>query len=203
MANYQSFIITLDQWGLRDVLIPFALIFTVCFALLQKLKIFKSKDKTGKDEDKADKKLSTILSLGITVVSLIPHFSGNGFDIVLVINEFLPSSFLLLFVVLLFLALIGTVSSVHDKKPGSHPLMGMLALVAVFILVIILLQSARQIDYPFLDFLNNPNTQAVVIVILVFVLIIWYINKKPSEPTKPEDYFKKFKDTMKKMFEGQ
>ena len=77
------------------------------------------------------------------------------------------------------------------------------ALVAVFILVIILLQSARQIDYPFLDFLNNPNTQAVVIVILVFVLIIWYINKKPSEPTKPEDYFKKFKDTMKKMFEGQ
>lgn len=202
MPNYQSLIIALDQWGLRDVLIPFALIFTVCFALLQKLKIFKARKADGTEEDKADKKISTILSLGIATVSLTPHFTGRGFDVVVFLNTFMPNSFLLLFVFLLFLALIGTVSTVSGKKPSTHPLMGVVALIAVASLAVIILQSTQQINYPFLQFLNDPNTQAIAVVMLVFVLVIWYINKKPSEPTKPDEYFKNFGKRMKELFEG-
>lgn len=177
MANYQSFLILLDQWGARDVLIPFVLIFTIVFALLQKIKIFKIGGK-GTDKDNANKKVNTILSLGISFAALTPHFTGRGFDVVVFINQFLPNSFLLLFVTLLFLALVGTVGG----KTTSHesPLMGVIAIVAVFSLAVILLQSVQVINYPFLNFLSDPNTQAIVIVILVFVLLIWYIGKEPT-----------------------
>ena len=195
MADYQSAIALLYQWGLRDLLIPFALIFTLVFALMQKIKIFKV---VGKDE--ADKKISTVIALGFALAALIPHFTGRGFDVVKFMNEFLPNSFVRLFLVLLFLALIGTVSKV--KKPGEHPLIGIIALIAVFTLVIILLQATQQISYPFLHFLNDPNTQAILIVGLVFVLVIWYISKKPTAPGTPVEYFTKFKEQLQKLFGG-
>lgn len=203
MADYRTLLITLDQWGLRDLLLPFAIIFTLCFAILQKLAIFKTGGKDAATQNKPNKKVNTILSLAIAAASLTPHFTGRGFDVVIFINTFLPNSFLLLFVVLLFLALIGTVSEVSGKKPSTHPLMGMLAILSVVSLIVIILQSTQQINYPFLNFLNDPNTQAIAIVILVFVLIIWYINKPSAEPTKPADYLKKFGERMQEWFEGK
>jgi len=198
MANYQNFLAILDQWGLRAVLIPFVIIFTIIFAVLQKLKIFKKRDQAGKEEDKADKKINTILAAGIAAASLIPHFTGRGFDVVIFINTFLPNSFLLLFVVLLFMALLGTTSDVSGKKPSTHPLLGILAILAVFTLVVILLQSAQLVNYPALSFLSDPNTQAIAIVVLVFVLIIWYIARE--EKPKTDEYFKGFKSVLEKAF---
>ena len=41
LLNLEEFIITLDRWGLTDVLLPFLLVFTVVYAILQKAKIFR------------------------------------------------------------------------------------------------------------------------------------------------------------------
>lgn len=198
MANYQNFLFLLEQWGLRDVLLPFVIIFTLAFALLQKMQIFKNGG-TGTDANKPNKKINAVIAAGIGLAALTPHFTGRGFDIVLFMNNFLPQSFLLLLVVLLFLALVGTVSDPSKLAPKTHPLVGMIAVVAVLTLAVILLQSTQQINYPFLNFLNDPNTQAIVIVALVFILLIWYITKKDT-PTAPADYFKKFKERMGEIF---
>lgn len=199
MANYSNLLAIIDQWGLRDVLIPFVIIFTIIFATLQKLKIFKKKDKEGKDTDEADKKINLVLATGLASASMVPHFTGRGFDVVVFIHSFLPNSFLLLFVVLLFMALMGTVSDVSGKKPQDHPLLGLVAIVAVFSLAVILLQSAQLVNYPALAFLSDPNTQAIAIVILVFILVIWYISKK-DETKKPEEYFSGFKKILENAF---
>ncbi|MBI4141267.1 hypothetical protein HY485_05515 [Candidatus Woesearchaeota archaeon] len=195
MANYQNFLYLLDQWGLRDVLLPFVIIFTFSFALLQKIQIFKEKDAAG--TEKPNKKINVVIAAGIGLAALIPHYTGGGFDIIIFMNNFLPQSFLLLFIVLLFMTLVGSVSDV--KPPKQHPLIGMIALVAVVAFGVILLQATQQINYPFLNFLNDPNTQAIVVVALVFILLIWYITKKDT-PTQPADYFKKFKERMGEIF---
>ena len=40
LMNLEQFIIMIDNWGAREVLLPFLLIFTVIFAVLQKARIF-------------------------------------------------------------------------------------------------------------------------------------------------------------------
>ncbi|MBI4141579.1 hypothetical protein HY484_01495 [Candidatus Woesearchaeota archaeon] len=201
MSRHQTFLFLLDQWGLRDVLLPFVLIFTFTFALLQKISLFKQGG-TGGDANKPNKKINAIIAAGIGLAALIPHFTGTGFDIIVFMNNFLPQSFLLLLVVLLFLALVGTVTKLDDTKPSTHPLVGMIAFAAVLVLVLILLQSTQQINYPFLNFLNDPNTQAIAIVALVFILLIWYITKKELTPQEraTKKTFDSFKKLMGKMF---
>lgn len=201
MAQYQQVIALLDQWGFRDLFIPFAIIFTLVFALFQKLQIFKAKKADGSEEQKADKKISTILALGISAASLIPHFTGQGPDVVVFINNYLPNSFLLIFVVLLFLALIG---SVGGKVTGKdNPLVGLIAIASVFVLVLILLQSTQTINYPFLNFLNDPNTQAIAIVILVFGLVIWYISStEKTDEERKKIPLTKLKEALGKILGG-
>ena len=203
MANYQNFLYLLDQWGLRDVLLPFVIIFTIAFAILQKIHVFGKKEGDAKTGTwKPNKKINSIIAAGLALAALSPHFTGTGFDVVVFMNNFLPSSFLLLFIVLLALALIGSVSDV--KKPGQHPLIGIVAIVAVLSLVVILLQATQQINYPFLNFLNDPNTQAIAIVALVFILVIWYITKKEltTEERKKREAFKGFSGVLEKIFGG-
>lgn len=199
MTRHQQLLTLLDQWGLRDLLIPFAIIFALVFALLQSMKIFK-KGGTGTDKDEANRRINAVIAIGVALAALIPHYTGRGFDIILFMNVFLPHSFLLLFVVLLFLALVGSVSDI--KKPKEHPFVGIIAIVAVIALVFIVLQSTQQVNYQFLYFLNDPNMQALAIVVLVFGLVIWYIARKETPPTAgtPAAYFTNFKKTLEKLF---
>jgi len=202
LSRHQTLIILLEQWGLRDLLIPFILIFTLAFALLQKMKIFKKGGSAAAEADKANKKVNAVIAIGIALASLVPHYTGRGFDIIIFINTFLPNSFLLLLVVLLFLALIGTVSDISGKKPSQHPLVGIIAIIAVILLVAILLQVTQQINYPFLSFLNDPNTQAITIVFIVFALVIWYIARTEKPAGTPTAYFDDFKKRLQKLFGG-
>ena len=63
----QDFIMLLDAWGVTDVLIPFILVFTIVFAVLQKTKILGD----GK------KNYNVMIALVMALAVVIPHIFGR------------------------------------------------------------------------------------------------------------------------------
>ena len=100
MAAMQSALYSLESWGLTDVILPFVLIFTVIFAILQKAKIFGAESK----------KYNVVFALAISLLVVIPHVTGTypaGLDAVDIINQAIPSISVLAIAVIMFLVLAG------------------------------------------------------------------------------------------------
>ncbi len=203
MVYYESFLRTLEQWGFLDFVLPVLLIFTAVFGILQKLQIFSVPDPKDAKKTIPNKKANLVLALGIALVAVIPHFTGQGPDIVLVLSKMLPNSFVVLIALLLTLLLLGLVAKPEQLlKPGESVLAALIALASFVVLLVIILQAGGLLDLPFLYFLLEPNTLAVLIVILVFALVVWYVSKTDVEKKPEEPVFKGLKDTLKALLGG-
>ena len=168
------FIQTLESYGLTDALLPFLLIFTIIFAILQKSNIF------GQDK----KKYNVIVSLVIGLLVVIPHVMGRyppGSDVVLIINSALPNVSLLVVAIVALLILIGIMGgNIHWAGAVS----GGVAIVAVLAVAWIFL-SAAGYDIWFNNWVLgwSPETTSVVVIVLIFAVLIWYITKEDAGHT--------------------
>ncbi len=184
MAFQDSFRL-LNDVGLFDVLLPFVLIFTLVFAVLQKVRIFD------------DKRINTMLALIMGLGTIAPHVLWgtpnvpddavlvNGMpDIVEIINNSLPSVSLILVAILMALIIIGILG--RRVELGNTSLSGWIALLSFVMVVVVFLTSAGVFRNVYLDrWVNtNPDLTALVIVILVFAIIIWFVTKDDSESSR-------------------
>ncbi|MBT3721419.1 hypothetical protein HOG47_07255, partial [archaeon] len=76
MGVFQQWVMGLESLGLLDVLLPFLLIFTITFAVLQKSKILGD----------GGRRFNIIIAFVLAMSSIIPHIIGRGPDVVIVIN---------------------------------------------------------------------------------------------------------------------
>ena len=167
-------IATLQQYGFVDLVIPFVLIFAVLFGILSKVKLF------GADDD-ATKKYNAVIAIAIALLIVIPHaLSPSPNDAVNVINRFLPEFVFITIALLILLMLVGLVGGGTEATTG--PLAGVAALLAIIYLALVVLNAMSPTSLPY-QFLNDPNFQALVIVLLVLGLVIWYIVRKEGEST--------------------
>ena len=193
MANWtwNNLFQQLDQWGFIDVLLPFLLVFTIIFAILQKTKIL--------GEDKRN--FNTVLSLVIALLTVIPHVTGNypsGYDIVEIINTSLPGVSLIAVAVVMLLLLIGLFGGEAKWMGGS--LSGWIAIASFVIIIGIFGGSAGWWgDWTWFTDFFGEGAVALIIIILVFGIIIAFITggeggKAASDKTKLLDsignYFK-------------
>jgi hypothetical protein len=168
---FQDTFYYLQQWGILDVLIPFMLIFTIVYAVLQKINIFAKKDATGKDIG-AGKRFNAIIALAITLTAIIPHVLGTyppGTDIIVIINNSLPEVVLLIVAVLLLMIMLGLV---YGEWPAGTALAGIAAIGSAVILIGIFLSNI--ITIPILSYLD-PQLQTLIVVIVVFGLVFLYV----------------------------
>lgn len=167
-----DFVRVLYEFGIVDVILPFVLVFTVIFAILQKAKIF------------AEKKFNVIIALVLGLLFVIPHVTGQyykiGFDPVDVINMALPSVSILLIAFLLVLILVGLFGV--STSGGIATIAVVISLVAVGAIFsnAVGLWGTGGLPY-YLRFLEDPDIQALIIIILVFGLIVWFVTKEPSK----------------------
>ena len=170
MATMQNALYYLDNWGLTDVILPFILIFTIIFAVLQKSKLF------GADSKKYD----IIVSLAISLLVVIPHVTGRypaGMDAVQIINSAIPSISVIAIAIIMFLVLIGIFGA--ETKWGGW-VSGLVLLLSAFAVVWIFGKAAGWwYRMPF--WLDDPDTQALVVIILVFGIIVWFVTSEPGE----------------------
>lgn len=90
----------LESYGLTDVLLPFLLIFTLIFAMLQKIQLLGEKKKN----------LNVVVAVIFALLVVIPHVTRSyprGFDVVEIMNSALPAVSLVIVAVLMLLLLIG------------------------------------------------------------------------------------------------
>ena len=173
----ENFMVLLYEWGVMDVLLPFILVFTIVFATLQKTKIL------GEGKKQFNVILSLVMALGV----VIPHVTGSymewGFDPVQVINNALPQVSIIVVAIIMLLLIIGVFGNQIDIAGGS--LAGWVVILAIIAVTLIFGTQVGWFRLPlWLVFLQNPELQALIVMILVFGVIIWFITKEDKDPTK-------------------
>ena len=176
---FENFIATLDAWGVTDVLLPFVLVFTIVFATLQKTKIL----------GEGKKQYNVIVSLVMGLAVVIPHVVGRypfNFDPVDVINRALPQVSIIVVAIVMLLLIIGVFG--NEIEIANTPLSGWVVILAIIAVVLIFGSAVGWFYLPiWLGFLSNPELQALIIMILVFGIIIWFITKEDKTTEKEKD----------------
>jgi len=169
-VSANSLISALQQYGFVDFVIPFILIFAVVYALLQQAKLF------GSGEDA--KKYNLVIALAIGLIITIPHvLSPQPNDAVSIMQRFLPEFVYIALAILVVLMLLG----MFTEEPGKKGLIsGIAGLLAVAYLVVMIVSAIGDYNIPLAIF-QDPNLVAVIIIILVFALVIYYVTGKEGE----------------------
>ena len=172
--NFIEFFQTLESWGLTDALLPFLLIFVIIFAILQRTKLL------GEGKKNFNLVIALVIALGV----VIPHLTRSyppGADVVEIINSALPQVSLLIVAILMLLIMLGVF--LKDVNVAGTSLGGVMTIVSIIAIIYIFGTSAGWFGrWPsWLNFMADPNTQALVILILVFGIIIHFITSEPKE----------------------
>lgn len=182
MSYLENAVMSLENLGLLDVLLPFLLIFTIAFAVLQKSKILGERAKN----------FNTMVSFVLAMAAIIPHVIHKGPDVVVIINTALPNVSVLMIASMMVLLLIGVFGS--DVNLFGTPLEGIVVLFAVIAVGYTFLASAGLVQN--IPFLQDPETRSLIIAILVFGIIVWFITKEEDKLNER----KPVRETLDNMF---
>ena len=193
--NLEEFVRTMESWGLTDVMLPFLLIFTIMFAVLQKTRIL--------GEEK--RQINMVVSLVFGLLVVIPHVTDSypsGFDIVEVLNQALPSVSVVVVAVIMLLILIGLFGG--EAKFLGAALPGWIAFLSLLVILFIFGNAAGWWGGQWGSWMTNffgEDAIAIMIMILVFGIIIAFITGGEGEREKLGT-FGRFRYDFKKIFTG-
>jgi len=168
----------LERWGLMDVMLPFLLIFTVIFAVLEKSKLL------GEER----RNMNSAIALIFALIVVIPHITGDlpaGYDPVLVLNAALPSVGLVTVGVVCLMILIGVFG--HDKVHLGMTMPGWVMFFSIVAIIIIFGSSAGWYANGFdgwLERVFGSDALAIFIMIVVFGVIIAFVTGGDTEREK-------------------
>ncbi len=168
-----------QRLGIYDVVLPFLLVFTIVFAILERTKIFGT--------EKIDKQEYTKKNLNAIAAFVIALLVVASTQIVQIINESLAKIVLLLLVSISFLILIGTFfGSEEVKLEKGWRNWGMFFMAAGVLLIF-----ANELGWlgPFWDYLTSNWDSNVVGAVALMILIVWFMAyvTKGEKPGKPPE----------------
>ena len=168
-VGFERLVESLEKIGFVDVLLPFLLIFTVIFAVLDKTKIL----------GEGKRNMNVGLAFVFALLVVVPHVTGKfpaGYDPVKVINAALPTVSLLVVAIIALLILIGVFA--HDRVMLGLTAPGWVGLFSILAIVFIFGSAAGWWQTGILDWLESifgSDVVAVLIMILVFGIVIAFV----------------------------
>lgn len=169
---------------LTEALLPFVLIFTIIFAVLEKTKILGEKKKN----------FNIVISLAMALGVIIPHLTNSypdpSWDVVNIINSALPNVSLVAVIVIMVLIVLGLIGKPADFS--KHKMLGGgYVIVGILIVVFIFLSAADVFDRGILPhwlyFVYDPNFQALAVALIVFGLIVKFITADEDDKKSKGD----------------
>ena len=157
MAIDFSFLVRNDS--LFNIILPFVLIFTIVFAVLQSTKVLGGK-----------KNIDTIISL------VFGFFLIRNQDIVKTINNFLPNISLLIVVILMILLVIGIFAGSYEWSQGMKGLAAVLAVIVV--LWIFGASYWSRFGIPNIFSGLGSETQGILVFLAILVIIIFFATRE-------------------------
>ena len=178
---FQDALYLLDQMGFTDVFLPFILIFTIIFAVLQKIELFGA----GKS-----RKFNSIISLALAIGVVIPHSLNKyppGTDVVQILNTALPNVSLFVVAIVFLLVVVGMFGGKTNWNNSWAG--GIVTFIAVAVLIFIFGNAAGWWESTGVYYwLSDPNIQAMLIVLIVFWLIVSAITKEKEDAGAAEKF---------------
>ena len=170
-SSFRGMIGFLAKIGVYDVILPFLLIFTIVFAILEKTKILGLENVDGKQITK--KNLNSMVAL---VVSFLVIASTK---LVAVINEVMANVVLLLILAICFLMLVGVFLGDQEFTLKEYPTWMKFFMISMFIgIIIIFLNALDWLQYIFALFVYWDAEWAAGIIFVIIILgFMWYITK--------------------------
>ncbi|MBU2638885.1 MAG: hypothetical protein KJ955_07970 [Nanoarchaeota archaeon] len=186
-VDFTDMITTLEDMGFYQVILPFMLVFTIMFAILQKVKLFGAETK----------------NINVVVAVIIAFFFVRVTSIVAIINQFLPKVSMIVLVLLMFMLVLGIFGSGESTGWSGWPFfVGMVG--AVLGIVWALVSSFPGMGGSGGSLLPSwlvisSQDKAILLAVGIFVLLLWvFKDKKDNEPS----FMGKFKEGTKPEFFG-
>jgi len=180
-SSFRATIEFFNKLGVYDVVLPFLLIFTIVFAILEKTRIFGTEKVDGKDITRKNLNGMTAFVMAFFVVA--------STKLVAAISQIMANTVMLLLLSICFLLLAGSFHSGKEefflKKPWKNIFM-----IIMFVGIVIVFLSAFKYDeqntwLSFIWFNVTQNFNSVVVSSIVLVLImigfIFYVTKEPGK----------------------
>lgn len=157
-----GFISWFESIGGFDVILPFLLIFAIVFAILDKTNLF------GQNK----RNINTIISI------ILAFFLIMQRDVVFLLQEFLPRVSMLIITLIMILIVIGTFGfGIGENWKGLSAIIGIVGVLWAY-------GASVGWNVPALDYFTDQDV-AVLLIIGIFLLVIWFIVKEPE--TTPGD----------------
>jgi len=172
----------LQDFGFFDVILPFLLVFTIVFAILEKTKIFGVEKIDGKEYPKKN--------INSMVAFVIAFFVVAAKQVVTTLQVSLPNVALVLIIVICFMMLAG--SFMGDKEFSFEKRKRWVVFLTLVMFIAVLLIFLNGLGW--LDQIVNyiqDNTGAVLVPVLLVAVIVgtilFVVGGKPKKEEKKED----------------
>lgn len=160
----------LEEVGLFDIVLPFILIFTIVFAILEKTKVFGTENIDGKPYTKKNLNATTAFVIAFLVIT--------SSQLVEVITKVSANTVVLLLLSILFLMLVG---SFFKEGEPVHLTGGwnILFMVIMFIGIVLIFLDAlgwlTDLQNYFGGTTRGDAIGAIVLVVIIILFIIWVV----------------------------
>lgn len=167
----------LEGIGLFDIILPFLLIFTIAFAVINQTKILGAR-----------KNIDIIVALVIALLSVRSEY------LVGLLKTFLPNIAMFMIIILMFLLLVGIFAG--EKKELKGTALGIGAIVSfIFVLIALFFDyTDKYMNFP--DWLRDilygldSETKGVILFVAALVIVIWIATREKNPATPKEGFLK-------------
>jgi len=170
-SAFRNVIEFFEEIGLYDVVLPFLLIFTIVFAILEKTRVFGAETIDGKEYSK--KNLNSITAF---VIAFFVIASSKLVEIITTVSSY---TVILLMLSVLFLLLVGSFMKEGEGGflQGNWNYFFMIMMFVGIVLIFIYALGWWDVMWGFFRFETGGEVVGSIILLAIIVLFIWYIVK--------------------------
>ncbi|MBS3117210.1 hypothetical protein J4421_06465 [Candidatus Woesearchaeota archaeon] len=169
------------ELGVYDIILPFLLVFTLMFAILEKTKIL-GIEKIG-EKEYSKKNLDAMIAFVIAFLVIAST------QLVRIINEVMANVVLLIVLAISFLLLVGVFYTDKQFSLEGSKWVTFFSVVMFLGIVLIFLNALGWLRPIFRIFTNiQAEWASSIVFIIVIILFMWYITKEPKEEKAKIDH---------------
>jgi hypothetical protein len=170
-SGFSTLTLYFEQYGVLDFFLPFILVFTIVYAVMQKTKILGDR-----------RQFNIVIALVLGLLFVIPHAMGTyplGYDPVQVLNDALPSISLVSVAAIMLLLLMGIFST--NFAANAAPF---IALISIGFVIYIFGASLNIWIGPY-DVFGwwSAEMTELIVALLIFGVVVWFITRDPHKGT--------------------
>jgi hypothetical protein len=186
-SNFRGMIEFLDRLGIYDVILPFLLVFTAVFAILEKTKILGMEEIDGKPYTRKNQNSMLAFVIAFLVIA--------STELVRTINEAMANVVVLLLLSICFMLLVGSLHTGDKEFALSGSWLKTFYVIFFIGIVGIFLHAIHYEDKPFTewawDYLTShwdTNWFGSLILVAIMVGFMVYITQTPKTEKKEESH---------------